>query len=110
MTKKQIIKIIVSVLIAALTTLGLRLRTIRDKVTHEIFRLALRFPQKLKFFGGPMVIFITIIVIAAFGLTSCNVTRTVTTKSEYWQKGDTSAVIQTRTVESYDASRKLFTN
>ena len=69
MTKKQIIKIIVSVLIAALTALG-----------------------------------------AAFGLTSCNVTRTVTTKSEYWQKGDTSAVIQTRTVESYDASRKLFTN
>ena len=110
MSTKQIIKIIVSVLIAALTTLGLRLRTIRDKVTHEIFRLALRFPQKLKFFGGPMVIFITIIVIAAFGLTSCNVTRTVTTKSEYWQKGDTSAVIQTRTVESYDASRKLFTN
>ncbi len=69
MSKKQIIKIIVSVLIAALSALG-----------------------------------------AAFGLTSCNVTRTVTTKSEYWQKGDTSAVIQTRTVESYDASRKLFTN
>ena len=44
---------------------------------------------------------------AAFGLTSCNVTRTVTTKSEYWQRGDTSAVIQTRTVETYDASRKL---
>lgn len=44
---------------------------------------------------------------AAFGLTSCNVTRTVTTKSEYWQRGDTSAVIQTRTVETYDASKKL---
>ena len=44
---------------------------------------------------------------AAFGLSACNVTRTVTTKSEYWQRGDTSAVIQTRTVESYDASRKL---
>ena len=43
----------------------------------------------------------------AFGLSSCNVTRTVTTKSEYWQKGDTSMVIQTRTVESYDASKKL---
>ena len=69
MTKKQIIKIIVSVLIAALSALG-----------------------------------------AAFGLTSCNVTRTVTTKSEYWQKGDTSAVIQTRTVESYDATKKFFTN
>ncbi len=69
MSKKQIIKIIVSVLIAALTALG-----------------------------------------AAFGLSSCNVTRTVTTKSEYWQKGDTSAVIQTRTVESYDATKKFFTN
>ena len=65
MSKQQIIKIIISVLIAALTALG-----------------------------------------AAFGLSSCNVTRTVTTKSEYWQRGDTSAVIQTRTIESYDASKK----
>ena len=39
-------------------------------------------------------------------LTSCNVTRTVTTQSEYWQKGDTSVIIQSRTVESYDGSRK----
>ena len=66
MTRKQIIKIIISVLLAALTALG-----------------------------------------ASFGLTSCNVTRTVTTKSEYWQKGDTAVTIQTRTVEQYDASRKL---
>ena len=44
---------------------------------------------------------------AAFGLTSCNVTRTITTRSEYWQKADTSVVIQTKTVETYDASRKL---
>ena len=67
MTKQQIIKIIISVLIAALTALG-----------------------------------------AAFGLSSCNVTRTVTTKSEYWQKADTSVVIQTRTIETYDASKKLY--
>ena len=66
MTKQQIIKIIISVLIAALTALG-----------------------------------------AAFGLTSCNVTRMVTTKSEYWQKADTSVVIQTKTIETYDASKKL---
>ena len=66
MTKQQIIKIVISVLIAALTALG-----------------------------------------AAFGLSSCNVTRTVTTKSEYYQRGDTSAVIQTRTVESYDATKKI---
>ena len=65
MTKQQIIKIIISVLIAALTALG-----------------------------------------AAFGLSSCNVTRTVTTKSEYWQKADTNVIIQTKTIETYDASKK----
>ena len=47
------------------------------------------------------------IIGAATVLTSCNVTRTVTTKSEYWQRGDTSCVIQTKTIESYDASKKL---
>ena len=67
MNKQQIIKIVISVLIAALTALG-----------------------------------------AAFGLSSCNVTRTITTKSEYSQRGDTTVVIQTKTVETYDASRKLY--
>ena len=43
---------------------------------------------------------------AAFGLSSCNVTRNITTKSEYYQRGDTSAVIQTKTIETYDASKK----
>ena len=66
MTKQQIAKIIISVLIAALTALG-----------------------------------------AAFGLSSCNVTRTITTQSQYYQKGDTSVVIQTKTIETYDASKKL---
>lgn len=65
MTKQQIIKIVISVLVAALTALG-----------------------------------------AAFGLSSCNVTRMITTKSEYWQRADTSVVIQTKTVETYDASKK----
>ena len=65
MTKKEIIKIVISVLIAALTALA-----------------------------------------AGLGLSSCNVTRTITTRSEAWQKGDTSVVIQTKTVESYDGSRK----
>ena len=67
MSKQQIIKVIISVLIAALTALG-----------------------------------------AAFGLTSCNVTRTITTRREYWQKADTSVVIQTKTIETYDASKKLY--
>ena len=65
MTKKEILKIVISVLIAALTALA-----------------------------------------AGLGLSSCYVTRTVTTRSEAWQRGDTSVVIQTKTVESYDGSRK----
>ncbi len=47
------------------------------------------------------------LAVSAVALSSCNATRTITTKSEYWQKGDTSCVIQTRTIESYDASKKL---
>lgn len=67
MTKKEILKLVISVLIAALTALA-----------------------------------------AGLGLSSCNITRTVTTRSEAWQKGDTSIVIQTKTVESYDGLRKLY--
>ena len=48
---------------------------------------------------------VTCVAIAS-GLSSCNVTRTITTKSEYWQKADTSVVIQTKTIETYDASKK----
>ena len=66
MSKRQIIKIVISVLIAALTALG-----------------------------------------AAFGLSSCNVTRTITTRSETFQRGDSTVVIQSRTVESYDATKKM---
>ena len=40
-------------------------------------------------------------------LTGCNVTRTVTTSSSYYQRGDTTVMIQSKTVESYDASKRL---
>ena len=43
---------------------------------------------------------------ALFGLQSCNVTRTITTQSQYLQRGDTSITIQTKTIEVYDASKK----
>ena len=50
----------------------------------------------------------TIVVLgAAIGLNSCNVVRTITNKSEFYQRGDTSVVIQTKTTESYDATKKL---
>ena len=50
---------------------------------------------------------ILIIGMVAVAATACNVTRTITTKSEYMQIGETSIVIQTKTVETYDASKKL---
>lgn len=40
---------------------------------------------------------------ACLGLTSCNVTRTITTESSSVQRGDTSVIIQTKTIESYNA-------
>ena len=40
-------------------------------------------------------------------LTSCNVTRTITTQSQYYQHGDTTCTIVTKTIETYDASKKL---
>ena len=49
------------------------------------------------------------IVIAALSLmltacimNSCNVTRTVTTTAQTVQRGDTTTVIMTKTIESYD--------
>ena len=47
------------------------------------------------------------IIGAATVLTSCNVTRTVTTSSQYVQRGDTTVLIQSKTIESYDANRPL---
>ena len=55
------------------------------------------------------VILVGLVVLGAMmAMTSCNVTRVVTTESQYWQKGDTSCTIVTKTVESYDASKKTF--
>ena len=45
-------------------------------------------------------------ILTSITLVSCNVTRTITNESQYYQRGDTSVVIQTKTVETYDASKK----
>lgn len=47
-----------------------------------------------------------VIVAAGIGLQSCNVTRTITNESSYLQRGDTNVVIHTKTIETYDASKK----
>ena len=50
---------------------------------------------------------LTCSLLAVFVFTGCNVTRRVTTESSYYQKGDTSCTITVKTVESYDASKKV---
>ena len=41
----------------------------------------------------------------ALGLTSCNVTRTITTESKSLSHGDTAIIIQSKTIESYNAKK-----
>ena len=53
------------------------------------------------------IVIATVILASIAALVGCNVTRTVTTSSQYYQKGDTSCVIQTKTIESYDASKRF---
>lgn len=64
---KMILKVVISVLIAALTALA-----------------------------------------AGLGLTSCNVTRKTTTESAFYQRGDTAVQIFSKTIESYDATKKSY--
>ena len=53
-----------------------------------------------------VLLFWVSVIAASTTLTSCNVTRTVTTQSQYMQRGDTTCTIQTKTVESYNAVKK----
>ena len=55
-----------------------------------------------------MVFMAGVAAIAAACMVSCNVTRVVETKSEYFTKGDTTCTIVTKTIESYDATKKTF--
>ena len=48
-----------------------------------------------------------VLFVLAIAMSSCNVTRTITTQSQYFQKGDTTCTIVTKTIETYDASKKL---
>ena len=54
-------------------------------------------------------ILLTFLTALAIGLsvmlTSCNVTRTITTTSSSVKRGDTTVIIQSKTIEQYDASR-----
>lgn len=55
------------------------------------------------------VLFLSAVIMAVLLcclLSSCNVTRTITTQSQYYQKGDTTCTIVTKTIETYDATKK----
>ena len=54
------------------------------------------------------LLFMTIMATSIVAFSSCNVTRTITNESQYFQRGDTSVVIQTKTIETYDASKKMY--
>lgn len=47
-----------------------------------------------------------LVLLFMFALSSCNVTRTVTTTAQHYQKGDTTVTIMTKTTESYDGAIK----
>ena len=64
------------------------------------------FAPDLKTNPMKLLLIMTVIVTSMVAVASCNVTRTITNESQYYQRGDTSVVIQTRTVETYDASKK----
>ena len=51
-------------------------------------------------------VLLAIVAVVAVVMCSCNVSRVVTNQSEYYQRGDTSVVIQTKTIETYDAYKR----
>lgn len=57
--------------------------------------------MKLKF----VIAFALAVIVSA--VTSCNVTRVVTTESAFYKRGDTTVNIVTKTVETYDANKKF---
>ena len=49
---------------------------------------------------------VTTCLAIALGVSSCTLTRTVTTQSQYYERGDTTCTIISKTVETYDGTRK----
>ena len=59
--------------------------------------------QKQRFIKA--IKYLALAIAMALGLTSCNVTRTITTESRSVTKGDTAIIIQSKTIESYNAKK-----
>lgn len=61
----------------------------------------LRHMKKLILLALAFILFTCLLIFSA-----CNVTRTITTTSQAYQRGDTSVMIQTKTTEVYDGTLK----
>lgn len=53
------------------------------------------------------LIFAALAIFAIALCSSCSLVRTITNESQYVQKGDTSVIIQTKTIEKYDGSKRF---
>ena len=53
-----------------------------------------------------VIVIITMIVSLLILLSSCNVTRVVSTEASHFQKGDTTTTIVTKTTETYEGTKK----
>ena len=57
-----------------------------------------------KQFEVTALIVLLVIIALALILSGCNVTRTITTTAQTIQRGDTTTVIMTKTIETYDGN------
>ena len=71
-------------------------------LTKKQFFPALRSGQSAAPCEATALLILLVIIAIALLLSGCNVTRTVTTTAQTIQRGDTTTVIMTKTIESYD--------
>lgn len=73
------------------------MRTIKSKRSGRKVRVS-RTGTRLAYAFCGLTLFVCMV-------SSCTVTRTITNESQYLQRGDTSVVIQTKTIESYNGQK-----
>lgn len=68
--------------------------------------------KKIKYIRRPLkaaadvYVGLVLAFLISLAVASCNVTRVMTHESMYVEHGDTAAIITTRTIETYDATKK----
>lgn len=70
------------------------------KKTNKTLKLLVTTWSKLKKIWIPTTLCVLL------GLSSCTFTRSVTTESSSYQRGDTAVIIQSKTIETYHAKKE----